>query len=335
MNSDPKPDISPADVCPDPSGLGIPVSAKHWTPDNIPDLTGQTALVTGGAGGLGLATARVLAQHGARVIIADINREAGTAAADALGALAEYRSLDLADLQAIQQFSMQFADNYSALDILINIAGIYPPTQRKTTRDGFELKFGLNHLGHFALTGHLLPVLLRTSSPRVVSISSITQAYGRIRFDDLQAEKQYQPQKVYSQTKLACLMFGLELQQRARRAGSHLQSMVAHPGIARTHIGAERKTQPHTHITDWLEDFAQATVMRLFGQSAEEGAWPILFAATSDHAVGGGFYGPSGFGQFAGYPRQVKPSKAACDAAQRRRLWDLSEQATGVTYLFG
>lgn len=314
-------------------------STEHWTAANVPDLSGKRILVTGAAGGLGYATAKALAEHAAEVIVADINEEAGKLAARSLQAdnpdsRVSFRRLDLADLSQIQEFSAAIIQDFGSLDQLINIAGIYPPTQRATTRDGFELKFGINHLGHFALTGRLLPALLRSQAPRVVSISSITQAYGRIDFDDLQAEKKYHTQKVYSQTKLACLMFGLELQQRAKAAGSHLESMVAHPGIARTTIGHERKAQQQRALRDWLEDTAQALAMRVFGQSAEKGALPILYAATAPAAVGGAFYGPDGFGQFAGYPTQVKPSAAARDGAQRKRLWQLSAELTAVDYQF-
>ena len=300
--------------------------------DCIPDLSGKTAVITGAAGGLGFATAKALVEKGAQVVIADINAEAGQQAAASLEAGAEFRQLDLADLTAIAAFADSLISEFDQLDILINIAGIYPPTERRTTKDGFELKFGINHLGHFALTARLLPLLLAATSPRVVSISSITQAYGRINFDDLQSEQKYQTQKIYSQTKLACLMFGLELQARASAKDSHLQSMVAHPGIARTPIGAERKDQPNRKFIDWLEDSAQAMAMKFFGQSPEEGALPILYAATSEEAEGGSFYGPNGFGQFAGFPVPVKPSKAARDASQRQRLWEVSEKLTGVEY---
>lgn len=313
-------------------------ASSHWTEADIPDLSGKRALVTGAAGGLGMCTVRALVAHGAEVILADINEGAGQDAlkqlkAESTVAKASFKRLDLADLGQIRSFAEEVCGQGS-LDLLINIAGIYPPTQRKTTRDGFELKFGLNHLGHFALTAQLMPALLQSEAPRVVSISSITQAYGRINFDDLMSEKKYVPQKIYSQTKLACLMFGLELQQRASAAGSHLESMTAHPGIARTTIGHERKHQPHRMLRDWMEDTAQAIAMRLFGQSPEAGALPILYAATAAEAVGGGFYGPDGFGQFAGYPVQVKPSATARDSALRKRLWQASVELTGVDFVF-
>lgn len=297
----------------------------------------MTALVTGAAGGLGLATAKALAAHRARVILADLNRAGGEAAAESIrysqpNARVEYQPLDLADLAGIRRFADTLAEAGQPLDLLINIAGILPPLQRASTRDGFELKFGINYLGHFALTGWLLESLLRSPRPRVVSISSIVQARARIDFDDLQAERRYAPQRVYGQAKLACLMFGLELHDRARAAGSPLTSTIAHPGIARTGIGSDRKTQRHRRLRDWMEDAALAAAMRWFGQSPAEGALPILYAATAPEAASGRFYGPGGFGQFAGHPEAVRPSKTAQDKALRQRLWRLSEELTGVRY---
>ncbi len=314
-----------------------PTSTTRWTAADIPDLRGRRALVTGAAGGLGQATAEALAEHGAELILADINQTDGEALASFLAngvtQSIEFRQLDLSDLGHIQAFAEQLCGEDRPLDMLINIAGIYPPARRTTTADGFELKFGINHLGHFALTGRLLPVLLKSEAPRVVSISSIVQAMARIDFDDLQSEMKYQPNRVYAQAKLACLMFGIELQRRARTSGSHLQSMVAHPGIARTTIGKERKQQKRG-LRDRAEDLAQAMAMRFFGQSPDHGAWPILFAATAEKAIGGGFYGPDGFAQFAGYPTRVKPCRTARDSSQRQRLWHASREMTGVDFSF-
>lgn len=332
----PKPAV---DACPDMSGLCATPQRVLWTAENMPDLKGKRALVTGAAAGLGLATVKALAEHGANIIIADINSTAGNAAvaeisAQAPGVSCEFRQLDLADLATIQTFSQNLCAEQQPLDLLINNAGIFPPAQRTTTKDGFELKFGINYLGHFALTAQLVPALLLCESARVVNISSITQAWGKIDFDDLQAEQRYVPNKVYAQAKLAALMFGLELQQRAQSAGCSLQSMVAHPGIARTAIGQERKTQQRS-LRDRMEDGAQALAMRFFGQSPAQGVLPILYAATAQEAKGGGFYGPDGFGQFAGYPVAVKPSAAARDAQQRARLWQASEKLTGQGFSLG
>jgi NAD(P)-dependent dehydrogenase (short-subunit alcohol dehydrogenase family) len=285
----------------------------------------RLALITGAASGLGLECARALAATGWRVILADRNVAGGQAAARELGGGAQFRALDLGDLAAIRAFAASLT---GPLDLLLNVAGLLPPLQRATTRDGFELKFGVNHLGHFALTQSLLPALLRAPAPRVVSVSSIVAAHGRIDFDDLQAERGYDPQRAYRQAKLACLMFALELHDRARAAGWTLASIAAHPGIARTAIGADRKGQPHRRLRDHLEDWALAAAMRWFGQSAAEGAAPLLHAATAPDAESGAYYGPGGFGQFRGRPVRLPVPRSAADPALRRRLWDASAQLT-------
>lgn len=323
-------DVQP---CPDISGLGAaPCKQSRWTADCIPDLSGKRYLITGGAGGLGMATASALVDHGASCIIADIDAEAGKAAAGRLSN-AQYCPLDLADLSAVEKLARHICAQDKPLDGLINIAGIIPPAQRRVTKDGFELAMGLGFMGHFALTLHLMPALRASDAARVVNISSITQAWGHVLLEDLQAERRYVPNRVYAATKLACLMFGLELHERLQAVGSTVQSMVAHPGIARTQIGQERRQQ-RRGLRDRAEDAAQALAMRFFGQSAEQGALPILFAATAQVAEGGGFYGPDGIGQFSGYPVNVKPSKSALDPALRGQLWQLSERLTGVAFDF-
>jgi NAD(P)-dependent dehydrogenase (short-subunit alcohol dehydrogenase family) len=308
-----------------------------WTEASIPDLKGKRALVTGAASGLGFQVAAALAHHGATVILADRNVEGGRAAIQRIreqtpGSKVEFRELDLAELAFIRRFAAELAADGQPLDILVNNAGILPPLTRRTTKDGFELKFGINYLGHFALTGLLLEALLRSKAPRVVGVASLVQAWGHIDFDDLQAERSYDPERAYNQAKLACLMFALELQERSKAAGSRLTCIAAHPGIARTSIGEGRRGQPRTKIRDWLSYFAFQIAMNVLSQTPELGALPILYAATSPEAVGGGFYGPDGFGQISGYPKRVKPSAAAQDAAVRRRLWEVSEKLTGVRY---
>ena len=301
------------------------------------DLHGRRALVTGAASGIGYETAAALAERGANVILVDRNEVGGAAALLAIRARApaaqvEFRALDLADLSRIERFTATLCDQGQPLDILANIAGILPPVRRATTRDGFELKFGINVLGHYALTGRLLPLLLQAPAPRVVNVSSLVQKTGRIHFDDLQAERRYEPQRAYGQAKLACLMLAMELHERARAAGSTLQSLAAHPGVARTAIGSDRRQQTGQRWRDRLEEQAQALVFRWLGQPAAAGALPILHAAASPEAVSGGFYGPDGFGECRGAATAVTPSKAARDGAARRRLWDCCEQLTGVAY---
>ncbi len=309
----------------------------RWTETDIPSLTGKRALITGAASGLGYEVARALAQHGAGVIVADRNVDGGKAACDRIRASApqsqvEFRPLDLADLSLIRSFAGSIVGEDEPLDILINNAGILPPLERRTTRDGFELKFGINHLGHFALTSLLIPALKRSKAPRVVTVSSLVQGWGKIHFDDLQLEHHYEPQLAYNQAKLACLMFALELATRCKVAGSPLMSLAAHPGVARTAIGEVRKTETRKHIRDYLETFAFNFAMRFLGQSADRGALPILFAATSPDAVSGGFYGPDGIGQASGYPKRVPPSPAASDPLARQRLWEISEKLTGTRF---
>lgn len=292
------------------------------------------ALITGGAAGLGFETARALAARGFDLIIADRNVAGGEAAVQRLcegggrGRI-EFRALDLGDLAAIRAFA---ADFDGALDVLINNAGLLPPLRRATTRDGFELKFGVSHLGHFALTADLLPALLRAPAPRVVSVSSIVQASGRIDFDDLQAERDYLSSRAYAQTKLACLIFALELQRRSEAAGVTLASVAAHPGISRTGIGDGRRDEKRRSVTDWLEGVAFQIAMRGFGQTPDQGALPIVHAATAPDVRGGEFYGPDGFMQFRGQPTRVQPSAAARDRATAERLWTVSEQLTGRDY---
>lgn len=307
-----------------------------WTVAELPDLRGRRFLVTGGASGLGFETGRALARRGACVILADRNAEGGLEAQRRIASQTrtevEFRPLDLANLSSIHRFAEAQNRSPLALDGLINVAGILPPFRRALTADGFELKFGISHLGHFALTGLLLPALLRSAAPRVVSVSSLVQARGRIAFEDLQGERHYEPQKAYNQAKLACLMFALELHERARAARLPLASIAAHPGIARTAIGVQRARETPLGLRDRLENVAFATAMRVFGQEAEQGALPLLYAAAAPAAEGGAYYGPDGLLQFSGGPRRVEPSAAARDGATRERLWAVSEQLTGVDY---
>ncbi|NGY04879.1 oxidoreductase [Solimonas terrae] len=297
----------------------------------------RRALVTGGASGLGFETAKALALLGHDVLIADRNVAAAEAAVRnivAAGATTrvEFAPLDLGDLAAIRAFTAAQCRDGQPLDVLINNAGLLPPLRRATTRDGFELKFGVSHLGHFALTDGLLPTLLRSSAPRVVSVSSIVQATGRIDFDDLQSERSYLSSRAYSQTKLASLIFAIELQRRADAVGLPLRSVAAHPGISRTGIGDGRRSERRTSLLDWLDVIAFRIAMRGFGQTPQQGALPIIHAATAADVRGGEFYGPDGFQQFRGRPTRVQPSAAARDPETATRLWAVSRTLTGADY---
>jgi NAD(P)-dependent dehydrogenase (short-subunit alcohol dehydrogenase family) len=295
----------------------------------------RRALVTGAASGIGLETALQLAARGDHVIVADRNVGAGEAAVRRIvgaGGSAEFRELDLAALSRIRNFATDELARNQPLDVLINNAGLLPPMLRATTRDGFELEFGVAHLGHFALTGLLLPALEHGELPRVVSVSSIAHANGRIDLDDLQYERRYNASTAYGGTKLACLLFALELQRRATAAGSALISVAAHPGISRTPIAAGWQQEDRRRPWDRLELLGYRLSMRLFGQTAAQGAQSLVYAATNPGVIGGGYYGPTGFGQMGGPPGPVKPSRRALDARVAARLWEASERLTGVRY---
>jgi len=292
-------------------------------------------LVTGAASGIGLETSLQLARRGDHVVVADRDVDGGRASVKRIldaGGSAELRELELADLSRIREFAADELARGQPLDVLINNAGLLPPLVRATTRDGFELEFGVAHLGHFALTGLLLPALARSERPRVVSVSSIAHARGRIDLDDLQFERSYSSSIAYTGTKLACLMFALELHRRATVAGLGLVSVAAHPGISKTPIAAGWEREGRRRLWDRFELWGYRLSMRLFGQTAEEGARSLVLAASDPSVVGGGYYGPTGFGQMGGVPGRVEPSARALDEAVATWLWQASERLTGVRY---
>jgi NAD(P)-dependent dehydrogenase (short-subunit alcohol dehydrogenase family) len=293
-----------------------------WTAHDIPDQTGRTVVITGANSGIGLVAARELARAGARVVMAVRNLDKGRAAADSItSGEVEVCELDLADLASVRGFAEGYQGN---VDLLINNAGVMAPPRRET-KDGFESQFGTNHLGHFALTGLLLPRLLAGSEPRVVTVSSGAHRMGRIRFDDLQGERRYMNWLSYGQSKLANLMFCFELQRRATEAGTELKSLAVHPGYARTNL--------QFAAPPWYE----AAVMRvtnLMAQTADMGALPTLYAATVPDLPGGSFVGPDGFMEQRGYPHVVTAAGKAYDEDAWRRLWQVSEDLTGVSYEF-
>jgi len=286
---------------------------------DVPDLTGKTAIVTGASSGIGLATAKALVAHGARVILAVRDEAKGRNAAKAMPGPggAEVAVLDLASLDSVRAFARDWSRQ--PVDLLINNAGVMiPPLSR--TADGFELQFGTNHLGHFALTNLLLPNV----TGRVVTVSSSAHRYGRIDFDDLNWERRrYRAWRAYGQSKLANLLFTAELQRRLTEAGSPVLSMAAHPGYAATNL--------QSHSDSRLMEFAMGTLgNRLVAQDAASGALPTLYAATAE-LPGNTFAGPSGFGGLRGAPAPCARSNAASDAEVARRLWQVSESLTGVT----
>jgi NAD(P)-dependent dehydrogenase (short-subunit alcohol dehydrogenase family) len=312
------------------SSLGD-ISMTGWSTADIPSLNGKTAVITGATGGLGYETALALAGAGAAVVLTGRNEAKGLHALQAIrsqfpNAGIVYENLDLANLASVADFSKRFAAAHASLDLLVNNAGVMALPQRQVTSDGFEMQFGTNYLGHYALTAHLLPQLRRGNQPRVVNLSSLTHRWGAIHFDDLQGTRSYSPQKAYSQSKLAMLMFALELQRRSDAAGWGLMSNAAHPGYARTDLIANG---PGASGLLWQLNKA----LRPFvSQSAAEGALPTLFAATSPGAKAAGYYGPNGFYELKGLPVPAKIMPQAKDTAGAARLWDVSATLTGVSF---
>ena len=299
-----------------------------WTADDIPDQTGRVAVVTGANSGLGLVTARELARAGARVVLASrsagkLEGAAALIASAVPGADLEPAVLDLADLDSVRAFAEAAP---ARLDLLINNAGVMAAPHR-VTKQGFESQLATNHLGPFALTGLLLGRLLAAPAPRVVTVSSQMHRGGKINFDDLQGERKYSRWGAYQQTKLANLMFCFELQRRATAAGSALLSLAAHPGYAATNLQAAGTDR-------FYERWFMAIGNRLFAQSADLGALPTLYAATAPDLPGGTFVGPDGRGEQRGYPTVVTAAGKAYDEQDWRRLWEVSEELTGVHYEF-
>jgi NAD(P)-dependent dehydrogenase (short-subunit alcohol dehydrogenase family) len=301
---------------------------RKWTERDIPGLSGRLAVVTGANSGLGYWTARGLAGAGATVVLAVRSTVKGEKAAAEIrsvtGAEARVAELDLADLDSVRRF-VEGLDS-ERVDLLINNAGVMAPP-RRVTKDGFESQLGTNHLGHFALTGLLLGRLLAAPAPRVVTESSTLHRRGTINFDDLQAERGYNRWSAYGQSKLANLMFCFELQRRATAAGSELKSMAAHPGYAATNLQFAGPTR-------FYERAFMAVGNRVFAQSAEMGALPALYAATEPDLPGGSYVGPDGRGESRGHPRVVTAAGKAYDEDAARRLWEVSEELTGVHYEF-
>ena len=304
--------------------------AKHqprWTDADVPDQQGRVAVVTGANSGIGFEAALVLARRGAATVLACRDAARGKDAADRIGAAAPGAAvsvavLDLASLASIREGAAAIAAGHGRLDLLINNAGLMMPPFGATA-DGFESQFGTNHLGHFALTGLLLRRMLAQPGSRVVTISSNAHRAGRINFADLQSSLGYRRMTAYAQSKLANLMFGYELQRRLSAAAAATISVAAHPGTS------------NTDLTRHLPGFAQSlnrALGGLYGQSARMGALPTLRAATDPAASGGEFYGPDGWMQFKGYPVVVRSTARSHDEAAQRRLWQESEQLTGVTF---
>jgi len=300
----------------------------QWTADDIPDQTGRTFIITGANSGLGYVTALELARHGATVIMAVRNAAKGASARDAIlaavpAAKLEVAALDLADLDSVKEFATGIVTSGRSIDVLINNAGIMMPP-RRVTKQGFELQFGTNHLAHFALTLRVLPALEGRADARVVTMSSGLHKSGHIHFDDLGAIKTYSRTGAYSQSKIANVYFALELDRRLRAQGIPIKSVLAHPGYAATNLQSAGPTGPLA----WLMVLGNM----FMAQTAEQGALPELYAATAPGIEGGQFIGPDGRNEMRGYPTLVQPIERAKDPEIARRLWEVSEDMTGVRW---
>ncbi|HSY36997.1 MAG TPA: oxidoreductase [Acidobacteriaceae bacterium] len=309
------------------------MATGKWTAEQIPSQAGKTVLVTGANSGIGYQAALELARHGAHVLLGCRNEAKGRAALQRLlreapGANAEVVQLDMASLASIRAFAAVFLGRGVVLDLLINNAGVMALPKRELTEDGFERQFGTNHLGHFALTGLLLPALLAAPTPRVVTVASLAHRTGKIEFDNLQSERSYKGKgwDAYNASKLANILFAKELDRRARTAHSRLLSLAVHPGVSTTSIFANGPGEMS------LKAIAVKVLAPVLMQNDEAGALPTLYAATSPDAQGGEYIGPDGFGELKGSPVVVQPRPQALDVAVGERLWAVSEELTGVHY---
>lgn len=298
------------------------MSKHNWNAGELTDQTGRVAIVTGANSGIGFETALGLAEKGATVIMACRNLDKANPKADEIraahpGAKVEVMELDLSDLDSVRRFSEAFHARHSRLDLLINNAGIMVPPYGKTAQ-GFETQFGVNHLGHFALTGQLLDLITSTPGSRVVTVSSVAHYMGRVDFSDLHWEKGYKAQAAYGQSKLANLLFTYELQRRLSAAGKDTLAVAAHPGWTETNL------QEHARSVKFMN--------RFFAQQPDMGALPTLYAATESDVSGAEYYGPSGFLEMNGPPKRVKSNRRSHDRNVAERLWNVSEELTGVQY---
>jgi NAD(P)-dependent dehydrogenase (short-subunit alcohol dehydrogenase family) len=301
----------------------------QWTASDIPSQKGRSAVITG-TGGLGFEDALAMARAGGEVIIAGRNPDKGADAVRKIGeevpsATARFEQVDLASLKSVADFTDRLRGQRDSLDLLVNNAGVMVPPKRQLTADGFELQFATNHLGHFALTAGLMPLLRKGREARVVTLSSVAARSGTIDFDDLNAERSYNPMKVYGQSKLACLMFALELHRRSTAAGWGVASLAAHPGISRTDL-------LHNAPGRWSLTGLSRSVLWFLFQPASQGALPTLFAATSPAARSGAYYGPNRLNEIRGFPAEAKVPAQALDAEASARLWTASERLAGVAF---
>lgn len=300
------------------------MSNQKWTSENIADQTGSVAIVTGSSSGIGFEAARVLTHKNATVIMAvrdpqKAEKAIGKIKAQKKNADVAFMLLDLASLESVKNFAAEFSQKYSRLDLLINNAGVMIPPYSKTA-DGFELQFGTNHLGHFALTGRLLALLLKTPGSRILNVSSNAHKFGKIDFNDLNWEQRfYKSWVAYGDSKIANLYFTYELQRRLNEIGAATIATAAHPGWTATEL------QRHSKIFKLMNHF--------FPMKIEQGALPTLRAATDENAAGGDYFGPDGWQEWRGFPKKVQSNKLSHDPEIAKKLWTVSEEMTGVRFL--
>lgn len=295
-----------------------------WKTNEMPALTGKTAIVTGSNSGIGFESAKAIALKGAHVVMAVRNLEKGNAAMERIrqqvkDASIEVMQLDLANLASVKSFAQAFKKSHKQLDLLINNAGVMVPPKRMETEDGFELQFGTNHLGHFALTGQLLDLILKTPGSRIVNVSSTAHWMGKMDFENINADKSYVKWVAYGNSKVSNLLFTRELQRRLEAAGKETIVLAAHPGWTATEL------QRYTGSTRFMNKF--------LAMKPWQGALPTLYAATVA-PNGHDFFGPDGFMEMRGYPKPARSSSLSNDAEVAKKLWDLSEKLTGVSFSF-
>lgn len=303
---------------------------KNWTASEIPQKTEGLAVITGSTEGVGFEDALALSSAGWNVVMMGRNAQKGAESIAKIHrinpkAKVRFEQIDLADLSSIKAFAERMITSGQPIDLLINNAGVMTPPKRLETADGFELQFGTNHLGHFALTAQLLPLLRKSAGARVVTVSSVANRAGQINFDDLQSKSDYTPMKAYGQAKLANLMFALELQRQSEKHGWGIISMASHPGVSRTNLlitGAGR----------WSFAGIMRTFFPFLFQPSAQGALPTLYAATSPDARGGSYYGPNKMGETRGYPSVAKIPAQATDRTVSSKLWEVSQQLAKVEF---
>lgn len=301
---------------------------KNWTASNIPQKNEGLAVITGSTEGIGYEDALALSAAGWDVVMLGRNAQKGAESIAKIHqmnpkAKVSFEKIDLADLSSIKAFALRMTSKGQAINLLINNAGVMTPPKRLETADGFELQFGTNHIGHFALTAQLLPLLRKSPGTRVVTVSSIANREGIINFDDLQSKFSYAPGKAYSQAKLANLMFALELQRQSEKHGWGIMSMAAHPGVSRTNLlitGAGR----------WSIAGMMRTFLPFLFQPSAQGALPTLYAATSPEAKGGLYYGPNKMIETRGFPSIAKIPAQAEDVNVSLKLWKISQELAKV-----